>query len=139
MSEHPDEQSKYKRKRKKSFLKNARKYAKKGCYGRGSQLDADTYQYFVRIMEAYKEGFPSEDEKRKFCTLHFLKLHLARRDFLHARRDITSKCQTFQWYSLTTFLNKPRMRKSTVYAIRLDVGSWSSCYLSPTIKHSCGT
>lgn len=66
MSEHTNPQNKYKRKRKKSFLTNAKKYAKKGCYGRGSQLDADTYQYFVRIMEAYKEGFPSEDDKCKF-------------------------------------------------------------------------
>lgn len=53
-----------KRKRKKTFLSNARKYGKKGCYGRGSELDADTYQYFVRILEAYKEGFPSDEDKR---------------------------------------------------------------------------
>lgn len=63
MDETFQHQNKYKRKRKTNFLKNARKYAKKGCYGRGSQLEADTYQYFVRIMEAYKEGFPSDDEK----------------------------------------------------------------------------
>lgn len=56
--------NKNRRKRKKSFLKNARKYGKKGCYGRGSQLDADTYQYFVRILEAFKEGFPSDEDKR---------------------------------------------------------------------------
>jgi nucleolar protein 9 len=54
-----------KRKRKKSFLKNARKYAKKGCYGRGSQLDSDTYNYFVRIMEAYREGFDTDEDKCK--------------------------------------------------------------------------
>lgn len=65
MSEAEVKNEKYKRKRKKSFLKNARKYAKKGCYGRGSQLDSETYQYFVRIMEAYREGFPSEEDKRK--------------------------------------------------------------------------
>lgn len=55
-----------KRKRKKTFLQNARKYAKKGYYGRGSRLDADTYQYFVKIMEAYKEGFETDEEKREF-------------------------------------------------------------------------
>lgn len=66
MSEEPIVQDRYKRKRKKSFLKNARKYAKKGCFGRGSQLDADTYQYLVRVLEAFKEGFPSEETKRKF-------------------------------------------------------------------------
>ncbi|KAG5894944.1 hypothetical protein JTB14_023293 [Gonioctena quinquepunctata] len=56
------------RKRKKSFLKNARKYAKKGHFGRGSQLDSDTYQYFVRIMEAYKEGFDNEEDKIIFVN-----------------------------------------------------------------------
>ncbi|VEN34580.1 unnamed protein product [Callosobruchus maculatus] len=56
------------KKRKKSFLKNARKYAKKGCYGRGSELDADTYQYFVRIMEAYREGFDNDEDKIVFVN-----------------------------------------------------------------------
>lgn len=65
MSESSAKQNTYKRKRKKSFLKNARKYAKKGCFGRGSQLDPDTYQYLVRSMEAFKEGFDSEDDKCK--------------------------------------------------------------------------
>ncbi|XP_018569686.1 nucleolar protein 9 [Anoplophora glabripennis] len=56
------------RKRKKSFLKNARKYAKKGFYGRGSELDADTYQYFVRIMEAYRQGFENEEDQIMFIN-----------------------------------------------------------------------
>lgn len=56
------------RKRKKSFLKNARKYAKKGHYGRGSQLEVDTYQYFVKIMEAYREGFETEEDKKIFAN-----------------------------------------------------------------------
>ncbi|XP_060536654.1 nucleolar protein 9 [Cylas formicarius] len=56
----------YKRKRKKTFLQNARKYAKKGWYGRGSQMDADTYQYFVGVLEAYKEGFDNDDDKMAF-------------------------------------------------------------------------
>nr|CAI5862467.1 unnamed protein product [Callosobruchus analis] len=56
------------KKRKKSFLKNARKYAKKGCYGSGSELDADTYQYFVRIMEAYREGFDNDEDKMVFVN-----------------------------------------------------------------------
>ncbi|KAI4467168.1 nucleolar protein 9 [Holotrichia oblita] len=58
----------YKRKRKKTFLKNARKYAKKGWYGRGSQLDAETYQYFVRILEVYREGFENDDDKKIFVN-----------------------------------------------------------------------
>lgn len=64
-NESHEQVNQYKRKRKKSFLKNARKYAKKGHYGRGSQLDGDTYQYFVRIMEAYREGFSSDEDKGK--------------------------------------------------------------------------
>lgn len=62
------EQVRYKRKRKKSFLKNAKGYGKKGMYGRGTQLDADTYQYFIRILEVYKEGFPSEEDKLIFVN-----------------------------------------------------------------------
>ncbi|KAJ8952855.1 hypothetical protein NQ314_007461 [Rhamnusium bicolor] len=57
-----------KRKKKKSFLKNARKYAKRGYYGRGSELDADTYQYFVRIMETYREGFDNDEDKIVFAN-----------------------------------------------------------------------
>nr|XP_023015170.1 nucleolar protein 9 isoform X1 [Leptinotarsa decemlineata]XP_023015171.1 nucleolar protein 9 isoform X2 [Leptinotarsa decemlineata] len=56
------------RKRKKSFLMNARKYGKKGYYGRGSELDSDTYQYFVRIMEVYREGFENEEDKILFVN-----------------------------------------------------------------------
>ncbi|GLV36333.1 uncharacterized protein CBL_08827 [Carabus blaptoides fortunei] len=56
------------RKRKKTFLSNARKYAKKGTFGRGSHLSEDTYQYFVRVLEIYKEGFPSEEEKLMFAN-----------------------------------------------------------------------
>lgn len=68
MADVVDSQKRYKRKRKKTFLQNARKYAKKGYFGRGSRLDEDTYQYFVRIMEAYNNGFPSEEEKRNTFT-----------------------------------------------------------------------
>lgn len=57
------------RKRKKNFLSNARKYAKKGTFGRGSHLSEDTYQYFVRVLEIYKEGFPSEEEKCKYSII----------------------------------------------------------------------
>lgn len=58
----------YKRKRKKTFLSNARKYAKRGYYGRGSHMDADTYDYFVKILEVYRQGFENDEEK----GTHFL-------------------------------------------------------------------
>lgn len=54
------------RKRKKNFLQNARKYGKKGNYGRGSHIDEDVYNYFVRSLEVYKEGFANDEEKSKF-------------------------------------------------------------------------
>ncbi|XP_044746447.1 nucleolar protein 9 [Coccinella septempunctata] len=65
MSEN-NEPQRNKRKRKKSFLKNARKYAKKGHFGCGSQLESDTYQYFVKIMEVYREGFENDEDKKIF-------------------------------------------------------------------------
>ncbi|KAF5281835.1 hypothetical protein FQA39_LY05049 [Lamprigera yunnana] len=68
MCDNFNQQTRYKRKRKKNFLKNAKGYGKKGMYGRGTQLDADTYQYFVRILEVHKEGFPSEEEKSIFIN-----------------------------------------------------------------------
>ncbi|KAB0804765.1 hypothetical protein PPYR_01735 [Photinus pyralis] len=68
MSEDAPQQQRYKRKRKKNFLKNAKGFGKKGMYGRGSQLDAETYQYFIRILDVYKEGFPSDEEKALFVN-----------------------------------------------------------------------
>lgn len=62
------EVKRYNRKRKKSFLKNAKKYGKRGYYGRGSQLDADVYQYFVNILETYRKGFDSEEDKLIFVN-----------------------------------------------------------------------
>ncbi|ERL90018.1 nucleolar protein 9 [Dendroctonus ponderosae] len=62
MSDEPQEKRKN-RKRKKSFLKNARKYAKRGHFGRGSQIDEDTYQYFLRVMETFKQEALDEEEK----------------------------------------------------------------------------
>lgn len=56
-----------KRKRKKSFMMNARKYAKKGHFGCGSQLESDTYNYYVKIMEVYREGFENDEDKSKYC------------------------------------------------------------------------
>lgn len=62
------EPNRNKRKRKKTFLKNARKYAKKGYYGRGSKLDEETYQYFVKMMEEYNQGFSSDEERGEFTS-----------------------------------------------------------------------
>ncbi|KAJ0171267.1 hypothetical protein K1T71_012817 [Dendrolimus kikuchii] len=53
---------KYKKKRK-DFLSNAKKYAKKGQMGRGTKIPDELYQYFVGILDAMKQGIESEDEK----------------------------------------------------------------------------
>ena len=50
-------------KKKRSFLYKARKYGKKGMYGRGKNVDEETYNYFVRVMERLKEEFEDEDDK----------------------------------------------------------------------------
>lgn len=60
------------RKRKKTFLGNARKYAKKGHYGRGSKIDEDTFQFFLRSLETFKLGF-DDDESRGLLLFTYFK------------------------------------------------------------------
>ncbi|XP_069687625.1 nucleolar protein 9 [Periplaneta americana] len=58
-----------KRKKRKSVLKNARKYGKQGKFGRGSFLNEDTYQYFVRVLELLQSNnFETEEEKVVFVN-----------------------------------------------------------------------
>ncbi|XP_045540451.1 nucleolar protein 9 [Papilio machaon] len=52
------------RKKRKNFLSNAKKYAKKGQMGRGTQISEELYQYFVGILEAIKQGIEDKDEKQ---------------------------------------------------------------------------
>lgn len=65
----PQEDKRRKRKRGKSVLMNARRYGKQGKFGRGSHLDEDVYQYFVRVLELLKAGFENAEEKRKCMRL----------------------------------------------------------------------
>lgn len=55
-----------KRKKKKSVLGQARKYGRKGYYGRGTHVDEDIYQYFLKIYEMKLEEFETEEEKSLF-------------------------------------------------------------------------
>ncbi|XP_046611939.1 nucleolar protein 9 [Neodiprion virginianus] len=58
-----------KRKKKKSFMQNARKYGRKGTYGRGSHLDEETYKYMIRVLELVRDNdFPSIEEKLVFVN-----------------------------------------------------------------------
>jgi nucleolar protein 9 len=53
-----------KAKKRKSLLKNAKKYGKKGKFGRGTHLDEDIYQYFVHVLELVDTNkFETEEEK----------------------------------------------------------------------------
>jgi len=51
------------RHKRKSLLSNAKGYAKKKCYGRGAQLDENTYNYYVRIMETLRDVEDNLQEK----------------------------------------------------------------------------
>ncbi|CAG5013448.1 unnamed protein product [Parnassius apollo] len=52
------------RKKRKNFLSNAKKYAKKGQMGRGTKMPEELYQYFVGILEAIKQGIDDEEQKQ---------------------------------------------------------------------------
>lgn len=54
---------KFKRKRKKTFLQNAKGFGKKGKFGHGTQLDQDTYDYFIRVLELLKGDFENPQDK----------------------------------------------------------------------------
>lgn len=51
------------RKKRKNFLSNAKKYAKKGQMGRGTRITEELYQYFVGILDVMKEGIENEEER----------------------------------------------------------------------------
>lgn len=60
-----DPNMKRKRKKRKNFLSNAKKYAKKGQMGRGTKMSEELYQYFVGILDVIKQGIENEEERRK--------------------------------------------------------------------------
>ncbi|KAM3956630.1 nucleolar protein 9 [Aphomia sociella] len=51
------------KKKRKNFLANAKKYAKKGQMGRGTRMSEELYQYFVGILEAMKQGIEDNEER----------------------------------------------------------------------------
>ena len=52
---------KWKKKSKKSFLQKAKKFGKRGQFGGGKQIDKDTYDYFVRVLEQMKTPFEDDE------------------------------------------------------------------------------
>uniref|UniRef100_A0A1B0G1H5 Nucleolar protein 9 n=1 Tax=Glossina morsitans morsitans TaxID=37546 RepID=A0A1B0G1H5_GLOMM len=45
------------------FRRNAHGFAKKGIFGRGTQIDEEQFSYFVNILDAMKSGFESVEDK----------------------------------------------------------------------------
>ncbi|KAJ8710416.1 hypothetical protein PYW07_009782 [Mythimna separata] len=58
-----DPNKKRTRKKRKNFLANAKKYAKKGQMGRGTKIPEELYQYFVGILDAMKQGIEDKEER----------------------------------------------------------------------------
>ena len=62
-----DTENTFKKKKKgKSFLQKAKKFGKQGQRGRGTEIDQDQYDYLVRVLERWREGFENEEEKKIF-------------------------------------------------------------------------
>lgn len=53
------------KKKKRSFLQAQKRYAKKGSFGRGTQLSQDMYDYFINIMKVMNTKKDDEDEMRE--------------------------------------------------------------------------
>ena len=53
-----------KRKKKKTFLQRAKKFGKSGRFGKGREIDRETYDYFLRVFEQLNHGFESDDETK---------------------------------------------------------------------------
>ena len=63
MSETNSNQEFKRRRKRKSVIGNAKKYGKKGRFGRGSHVDQSTYEYFIQVLELTKKEFDTPEEK----------------------------------------------------------------------------
>uniref|UniRef100_A0A336MV57 CSON007740 protein n=1 Tax=Culicoides sonorensis TaxID=179676 RepID=A0A336MV57_CULSO len=52
-------------KKRKSFFQNAKSFAKKGSYGRGADVDQETYNYFLNIIEMLRSQDEPKDLEEK--------------------------------------------------------------------------
>ena len=55
---------KFKKKKKMSYMQKMRKFGKSGRFGQGRQVEKETYDYFLRVMEANRNG----DVKDQFLS-----------------------------------------------------------------------
>eukprot|EP00092_Neocalanus_flemingeri_P033062 GFUD01035956.1.p1 GENE.GFUD01035956.1~~GFUD01035956.1.p1 ORF type:complete len:644 (-),score=270.85 GFUD01035956.1:12-1943(-) len=54
------------RKKGKSFIQKAKKFGKQGQRGKGTEIEQDQYDYLVRVMERWRDGFENDEEKKMF-------------------------------------------------------------------------
>ena len=59
-----------KRKKKKSFLQKAKKFGKSGRFGKGKEIDRETYDYFLRVFEQLNHGFESDEEMKNVFVMN---------------------------------------------------------------------
>ena len=55
-----------KKKKGKSFIQKAKKFGKQGQRGRGTEIEQDDYDYLVRVLERWRDGFENDEEKKIF-------------------------------------------------------------------------
>ena len=55
-----------KKKKGRSFLQKAKKFGRQGQRGRGSEIEQDQYDYLLRVLGMWQQGFDSEEEKGIF-------------------------------------------------------------------------
>lgn len=66
MLENENKSSNNKRKKKRSANQMAKKFAR--SHSHGYDLDSETYQYMVRVLELSKQDFPSDEERCNFAN-----------------------------------------------------------------------
>lgn len=54
---------------KRSFLQRAKRFGKQGRLGKGTEVDSETYSYYVRILELLRvDDFDTDDNRGKNLT-----------------------------------------------------------------------
>jgi len=70
VSDQPNFSSFNKKKKKKTFMQRAKKFGKSGRFGKGKEIDRDTYEYFLRVFEQLNQGFESDEEMKDVFVMN---------------------------------------------------------------------
>ena len=57
-----------KKKKGRSFLQKAKRFGRQGQRGKGTEIEQDQYDYLVRVMERWREGWDVEEERVMFVA-----------------------------------------------------------------------